>query len=384
MTGRFGHATAYSELNLGFKSEARELHGPGELAKNKKGVGYIMNMKISMKPLWNQKFTDEQFLELYRQGLSDEGTSKKLKVHRVTVRQRRTKLRLPPNDPFHKVFIPVELTPEGAYILGALLGDKALISKRKIRNGKHWKTRYIVSLAIGRDNDFGEAFLSCIRILFRRNLGFLNAKGKPHAKAIAYSKAVYLYVARFIDLSWRAKTWRVPEAIKNASDPIKSSFLKGLFDAEASAFQYSVTMMLANKPAITDVTKLLESLGIDCGTGCYYKHNRTVFSEVGYLRITGQDNLRKFLRTVGFSIKRKNEKLKTNLENCRPYFRGRSEQILACIKGMGHECSCPDIAHKLGIDEKTVSYTLKRLKKKGAVTSNGRRSKWAKWTLKEE
>ncbi len=175
-----------------------------------------MYVGLSMKPLWNQKFTDEQFKELYHQGLSDETTAKKLNVHRTTVRHRRTKLALPPNDPSHKVFIPDELTVEGAYIIGALLGDKALISKRRVHEGNSWKIHYEVSLAIGKDDDFGDEFLKCILVLFRRKIGYINAKGKLTAKAIAYSKAVYLYVTRYIDVFWRAKTWRIPDVIKSA------------------------------------------------------------------------------------------------------------------------------------------------------------------------
>jgi hypothetical protein len=44
-----------------------------------------------------KKFSDEEFLELYEQGLNDREIADELNVERTTARARRNKLGLPPN-----------------------------------------------------------------------------------------------------------------------------------------------------------------------------------------------------------------------------------------------------------------------------------------------
>jgi len=61
-------------------------------------VSDIIVTQMSSKMVQNRKFTDQQFMELYRQGLSDYEIAEKLGVHRETVQRRRQrKLGLPSN-----------------------------------------------------------------------------------------------------------------------------------------------------------------------------------------------------------------------------------------------------------------------------------------------
>jgi len=69
------------------------------------------------------KFTNSEFRELYNTRLSDDEIARRLGVHRVTVRLRRVRLGLSPNDPKHNVVVPSTLTSLGCYLLGALVGD---------------------------------------------------------------------------------------------------------------------------------------------------------------------------------------------------------------------------------------------------------------------
>ena len=94
--------------------------------------------------------------------------------------------------------IPSALDEEGAYIIGALLGDKSSVSKNY--NVKQKKWAYHVSLVIGNDYDFGQRWLECCSKIQERPVGFIyRTKGRNWWIACAYSKRVYQYVTQFID-----------------------------------------------------------------------------------------------------------------------------------------------------------------------------------------
>ncbi|MDI6709014.1 MAG: hypothetical protein QME47_08035, partial [Candidatus Thermoplasmatota archaeon] len=60
-------------------------------------LGLAANYKKPPYVVWNKKFSEEEFLELYNKGLDDREIAKRLKVSRASVRVRRWKLGLKPN-----------------------------------------------------------------------------------------------------------------------------------------------------------------------------------------------------------------------------------------------------------------------------------------------
>lgn len=332
----------------------------------------------------DKKFTDEQFLELYKTGISDQAIAKKLNVHRVSVRLRRVnKFRLPAHDPLKNIKAPPNLNAEGAYIIGALLGDKANISKKY--NPKMKKYKYVVSLCAGKDREFAEYWIHTIRRLTGRPLGYI---GISHMIFIAYaqSKQVYEYVTRYVNPKWHSLTWRVPIEIQETDEKeVTAAFLRGLFDAEGSVGKYYVTMSIANQEAIVETKALLKRIGINSYIGKGRKNTGfggSASALLWTLYITHKENLEGFRDYVGFSISRKQEKLSFIEKRKWWRFEGRDAQVLAAAKKRRVNFTTPQIAIELGIRTQLVSYTLKRLKRKGLLEFEGT-TRWGKWRVKQ-
>lgn len=74
-------------------------------------------------------------------------------------------------------------------------------------------------------------------------------------------------------------------------------------DSEGHVVKYSITLSSNSKIGVKGVSSLLSKLNINSKIGCYKKGHYS-------LTITHKDNLTKFKKLVGFSIKRKAERLK--------------------------------------------------------------------------
>ena len=124
--------------------------------------------------------------------------------------------------------------------------------------------------------------------------------------------------------------WKVPQKIlKSKNKKIKAMFLKGFFDSEGSVDKCSVTIgALNNNGGLDGVKQLLQDLGIRSTIGM--KH-------IPILRVTSRHYMNLFLNKVGFSIKRKQEKLENNINNMKKWCRkdGSYEKVVNLRKMFG-------------------------------------------------
>ena len=92
--------------------------------------------------------------------------------------------------------------------------------------------------------------------------------------------------------------WAVPQIIFDSYDEyVLINFLQGLYDSEGHAGNYNVDLSSVNSSGLAQVKVLLKRLGIDS----------KIYGVA--LVITKKDNIRRFRNKIGFTIKRKINKL---------------------------------------------------------------------------
>jgi intein-encoded DNA endonuclease-like protein len=192
-----------------------------------------------------------------------------------------------------------KITPDFAFSLGSILGDGCIsIRKRDSRNMGQ-------ICLITKDKDYAMNFRDSIekwsqikcKLIFYRNVW----------NVWSYSLVVARCFKDF-DLS----------KLFSLDDKIKSSFLKGIFDAEGSVDVKSKKIIFTNtsKNIIKLVENILESFEIK--SKVYVRRSKVRFiegrkllpSSYFVIQISSKEGLKLFYEKIGFSIKRKNDKLK--------------------------------------------------------------------------
>jgi hypothetical protein len=205
------------------------------------------------------------------------------------------------------------LSEEKAYLLGVLCGDGSII-------------RNSIQLHAC-DFDFIQEFSHCLYKIYGykphisiipENLSFFQNTGKYHRVKQSYrarlsSKEISQDLRRyeyFVKYEERKSMWRVPREIVNTTNKeIKGAFLRGLFDSEGSVAIRARQIELINtcEEGLKQVQKLLATLGIQSSI----IHRSATFD----LMIHGTENFRLYKEGVGFTIKRKQEKLEKICQN---------------------------------------------------------------------
>lgn len=207
------------------------------------------------------------------------------------------------NNPNIKNISIPELNIQFAYILGCLCGDASIISKKSF-NRINWG---VIRLAC-KDKDFALAFKKCLDYLF--NDSFFRINGVYYVGINSTS------LVREIVNRWgyfKTKDWRIPLEIKNANQHIKTSFLKGLFDSDASVSEKGyIRIQKINKQGLKEVYDLLNSLNINSNFEIVKR--RTIKNNKVYMiSINKLKDRTKFYKMIGFEILRKNERLLNSL-----------------------------------------------------------------------
>jgi peptide subunit release factor 1 (eRF1)/DNA-binding XRE family transcriptional regulator len=102
----------------------------------------------------------------------------------------------------------------------------------------------------------------------------------------------------------RAKT-KIPLLVQQSQNQVVAGFLRGLFDAEATVSSERISLAMANRPVVLQASFLLTRFGILCST--YNK--RTAYSPQFGLDITDKRSLILFRQFIGFSSRKKSQKL---------------------------------------------------------------------------
>lgn len=199
------------------------------------------------------------------------------------------------------------LSKELAYILGVIYGDG------HVRDGKNYKRGSGQILLKVRDKDFALEFQKILKKWSNFDVKFFLDK-RNFYNSVLYSTDAALFLMNF-DL----------DRISKASNVIQGFFLKGLFDSEGSiagsnldqpqiATRY-VGFYNNNKKIVDLVSRLLKCINIKHSVRSRV-HSGFGSKKIQYeLYISGSQNMYSFYKNIGFSIKRKQEKLKKVLNS---------------------------------------------------------------------
>ncbi len=181
-----------------------------------------------------------------------------------------------------------KIIPEKAYIFGVLCGD-AHINKMSIR------------FEIRRDKDFIEEFSKCFEIVYGLKYNYHYYEKRNSYVLYISSKIICSDLLKEGD--FRTFVWRIPKDIlESKNELIISSFLRGFYDSEGSASKYCISASSSNNEGIKEVSLLLEKLGIK---------NKIIQTKRKHyvVNITGKERIKLFKERIGFTIKRKMERI---------------------------------------------------------------------------
>ena len=210
-------------------------------------------------------------------------------------------------------------SPALSYVIGANIGDGCTLTD-------NWIVRLEVT-----DRDFAEAFNSSMATLFSRETPnkILSRRFKV--------KRLPMYVVRYSCKSL-VKLLRLPlKKLLEIAYKFPREFLRGFFDAEGhvdvgvgNQFSLAVGAENSNKLLLLRLKQLLKELGIDsrferkrkAGTIMVTRGEALAMRRTMYSVIIGKVTaVRDFAKEIGFSIRRKNQKLKDALSiiaTCNP------------------------------------------------------------------
>lgn len=191
-----------------------------------------------------------------------------------------------------KLIIPTnnysKLTPEKAYVLGVLAGD-GYINKK------------FLQLEIRRDKEFIAEFSRCLEKVYGIKYNFKYREPRNTYVLYAASEVICKDLLKFGN--FKTFSWRAPSLVLKSRDKkLIKMYLRGLFDSEGSISKRDLTFSSVSKRGIMDVQSLLARLDINSRISL----NRKKYY---YLRLYS-NCINKFRSEVGFTIKRKMERLK--------------------------------------------------------------------------
>ncbi len=269
----------------------------------------------------NQKITLEQaneIKELYKNGFSSLMLAKRYQVSHHTIRRWLRKqneiirtqseagnLAYRKGRSFsHRISESAKaLTIEKGYILGVMCGDGyTSLSNRSFQ---------IALQAI--DKDFVVKFANCLKLVYKITPAFSEIKVKKSNwsnkwQARICSKEVFNDIKYYGN--FKTLEWTVSPEIKQSDTKIKASFLQGFFDSEGHVDISSrrVNAVSINLKGLEEIKCLLDDIGIRATIkGGYEKRfNR---KRLYFINVQDRKSVELFNNLVGFSIKRKQNRL---------------------------------------------------------------------------
>ncbi len=197
--------------------------------------------------------------------------------------------------------INLQPSPEFSYFLGALIGDGNI--RRKIHN-----YHYTVRLRV-QDKDFAILFAKAASKIVNKKIKIRKEKdftrcGERFLVAINNKRL------------WEFLRWKSLTQLIEIGKKFPAQFLKGLFDAEGSSsskIQFSNTSLLL----VREVSRLLKNLQINCRVRLAIRKGEkvrirdkiyTARKNIYVLTVSKKADIQKFVRLIGFGIKRKQRK----------------------------------------------------------------------------
>ena len=194
----------------------------------------------------------------------------------------------------HRVFIP-NLTPELAYVVGYVSGDGHL----KPPKGGKWE--------IIAESWTDKKILESVNLIIKKCFGIVGSLNKnvnrKGWRLFINSRIVHIFLNELFEIPVGKKSDKVnvPRVIRNASDAIRKSYLRGWFDAEGfvtrSHGRKQIEFFVNNKRVSKWVSNQLSGFGV--------KNNKNKRGTV----IIYSRNIRKFSEQVGFNHDKQVRKL---------------------------------------------------------------------------
>ena len=211
------------------------------------------------------------------------------------------------NNPHMKIIHIPKMDTNFAYILGCLCGDASISSKKFYGRINAGSIRLVC-----KDKDFAIAFKNCLDKLF--NDSFFRFEPR---RQIYYTGITTTSLIREIVKKWgyfKVKDWKVPEEIKNSNSKIQGSFLRGLFDSDASVdknYGY-IRIQKINKKGLQEVYNLLNLLKINAKWN-QVKRLTIKKNHVYQIYIINLKDRKRYTKMIGFEIQRKKMRLLNSL-----------------------------------------------------------------------
>lgn len=173
-----------------------------------------------------------------------------------------------------------------SYILGVMQGDGSVFKTNK--------KSYRISLAC-KDMDFMKFYLKCLRKVLKRKYPFWKERDNFY-KTQSSSKELYEYL--------------ISERWVKVAEILPKQFIRGFFDSEGWVDINSKRVCAANSnlEIIVFTNVLLKRCGIK--TQKIQKRDFKKYKTMYEIRFAGKNNLEIFQKNIGFSILRKNQRLK--------------------------------------------------------------------------
>ena len=197
----------------------------------------------------------------------------------------------------------IKMTKEKAYVIGVICGDGCT---HRTKNDS-----YQITLS-ATDKDFVSEFSRFMLEVYgiKPSIGkqkSRNPSWKDKMQSRVCSKEVFEDLMKYSNFGKYA--WRVPNAIMESTKATKCSFLRGFFDSEGSVdMSKKLVIVSVNFDGMKDVKKILSSIGILCSMR--HVESKTENRRGTYLiEITGRRSIESYRMDIGFSIRRKQEKL---------------------------------------------------------------------------
>ena len=225
------------------------------------------------------------------------------------------KIKFSNNDLRRNIRIPNRLNPELAEFIGIIVGDGHVGNHIGITNGKKYIQYENVIVGNKKDLDYYLNHVNKIAYnIFRVKFNICYPKKDSSIMLYKYSKAINTFLSYCIGIPNRKGNIRIPSCIIQSSLNHKSSFLKGLADADFTftvkkkeGKPYPVVQGCSKSEAlIDDVSIILKELKIN---HClfldktYNKRRRKTYV-AKRIYINGNNNVKEWFDRVGFSNSR--------------------------------------------------------------------------------
>jgi len=215
--------------------------------------------------------------------------------------------------------MPKKLTKELSKIIGYFVGDGSF-EKERISFSEQNK-----ELAEHYKNKVSDFFNANSSIKFRENKGCYQIR--------IYGKSIVKFIEKNFSEIKKARNTEIPLKILKSENDVLASFIKGFYDAEGYATsKRGIGLGINNKKMAEQLRLSLLRFGIIASLH-KYDNKRNPYSDNPRFTVDISDNesLKLFSKLIGFSLKKKQEKIMALIKN-RKHIRSNVRQIIVSGK----------------------------------------------------